>query len=167
MHSATGNNRHWYRSLILTVIFGGLTVFTSNTQAAETVTGRVERVWNGDTITIGTTVIRLYGIDAPERGQKCTDAQGVQYRCGAAASRILRELVKDKELRREERDREKHYTRRPISVCFVDGMDINAEMVRRGQAWAFVKYTDTYVPIEVEARQARVGIWQGNAQPAW
>ncbi len=40
-------------------------------------------------------------------------------------------------------------------------------MVREGLAWAFVKYSQSYVQQEAEARLARVGIWQGDAEPAW
>jgi hypothetical protein len=40
-------------------------------------------------------------------------------------------------------------------------------MVRRGLAWAFVRYSRSYVHVETEARAARVGIWSGSAQPPW
>ena len=43
----------------------------------------------------------------------------------------------------------------------------NAEMVRAGFAWAFVKYSKRYETIEAEARKAKVGIWKGEAEPAW
>ena len=57
---------------------------------------------------------------------------------------------------------------RTLAVCFVDGRDINAQMVRQGYAWAFVKYSTSYV--KEEARRAKaegLGIWQGESQPAW
>jgi hypothetical protein len=40
-------------------------------------------------------------------------------------------------------------------------------MVRRGLAWAFVKYSSDYVPEEAEARAAHRGIWQADTQTAW
>jgi hypothetical protein len=40
-------------------------------------------------------------------------------------------------------------------------------MVRAGLAWAFVKYSSTYVQVEAEAKAAKAGLWQGEAQPAW
>jgi hypothetical protein len=40
-------------------------------------------------------------------------------------------------------------------------------MVRQGLAWAFVKYSALYVAEEAAARQAKAGIWQGHATPAW
>jgi len=39
--------------------------------------------------------------------------------------------------------------------------------VRHGHAWAFVKYSGSYVKEEAEARRERAGIWQGEATPAW
>jgi hypothetical protein len=56
---------------------------------------------------------------------------------------------------------------RILGVCSVGESDINAEMVRRGYAWAFVKYSRSYVAEEAEAREARAGSWQGDAEPAW
>jgi len=56
---------------------------------------------------------------------------------------------------------------RMLGICFVDGRDINAEMVRSGHAWAFVKYSTRYQAIEAEARKAKAGIWKGEAEPPW
>ena len=56
---------------------------------------------------------------------------------------------------------------RTLAVCFVDGKDINAQMVRQGHAWAFVKYSQSYVKEEAQARAESLGIWQAESQPAW
>jgi endonuclease YncB( thermonuclease family) len=48
---------------------------------------------DGDTIEIAGARVRLHGIDAPEAGQKCTDAGGVAYPCGERATRSLRALI--------------------------------------------------------------------------
>ena len=56
---------------------------------------------------------------------------------------------------------------RTLATCHVGPLDINAEMVRRGLAWAFVKYSQTYVAIEAEARAKRVGIFQTETMTAW
>jgi micrococcal nuclease len=41
------------------------------------------------------------------------------------------------------------------------GLDANAEMVRRGMAWVYVKYArdKRLSQIEVEAREQRRGLW--------
>jgi hypothetical protein len=54
-----------------------------------------------------------------------------------------------------------------LGICFVDGRDINAELVRSGLAWAFVKYSTSYVEAEGEARALKIGIWQAETEPAW
>ena len=56
---------------------------------------------------------------------------------------------------------------RTLAVCFVRGRDVNAEMVRQDYAWAFVRYSSSYVREEAEAKAAHRGIWQGEAIPAW
>jgi endonuclease YncB( thermonuclease family) len=125
----------------------------------------IARVIDGDTIEIGTTRIRLEGIDAPESGQTCSRRLFGTWGCGQAAADELARLTAKKETRCESRGKDKYD--RMLGICFVDGMDINAEMVRRGFAWAFVKYSTAYSAIEAEARTKKAGIWQGAAQPAW
>jgi endonuclease YncB( thermonuclease family) len=40
---------------------------------------------DGDTVQIGSTKIRLSGIDAPETDQLCLDAKGEGWACGLAS----------------------------------------------------------------------------------
>ena len=132
--------------------------------AAETLTGRATVV-DGDTIKIDGAHIRLEGIDAPEAGQTCGRKDGGEWRCGSAASAKLAALIDTRRVDCESRGRDKYD--RVLGVCFADGRDINAEMVRSGFAWAFVKYSTSYVEAETEARARHAGIWQGEAEPAW
>ena len=53
-------------------------------------TGRAS-VIDGDTIEIHTERIRLEGVDAPESGQSCTDAEGHAWPCGQRAAFALAE----------------------------------------------------------------------------
>jgi endonuclease YncB( thermonuclease family) len=50
---------------------------------------------------------------------------------------------------------------RLIGRVFVRSHDINAEMVRRGGAWVYVRYlADPALPeLEAQAREARRGLW--------
>jgi endonuclease YncB( thermonuclease family) len=123
------------------------------------------RVIDGDTLEIAGRHVRLEGIDAPESGQTCGRRLIGSWRCGSAAADALAKLVAKRRVSCESRGNDKYD--RMLGICFVDGRDINAEMVREGFAWAFVKYSQTYVKQEAEARVARVGIWQGDAEPAW
>ena len=122
-------------------------------------------VVDGDTLHFGSIKVRLEGIDAPEQAQTCLTAAGHPWPCGQIATRTLTQLVGRDEVRCAERGIDKYG--RVLGVCFAGALEINAEMVRLGQAWAFIKYSDAYVAIEADARARRAGIWQGQAQPAW
>ena len=56
---------------------------------------------------------------------------------------------------------------RMLGLCVADGRDVNAEMVRSGHAWAFVKYSKRYEAAEAEAKKEKVGVWKGDSEPAW
>ena len=131
---------------------------------AEQLTGPV-RVIDGDTIDIGNVRVRLEGIDAPETGQSCGRQWGGSFECGLAATQLLLQLTRDREVVCDGRGHDKY--NRVLAVCFAGGQDLNAEMVRRGMAWAFVKYSRIYEQVEAEARALRIGIWEGNSEPAW
>jgi endonuclease YncB( thermonuclease family) len=128
------------------------------------VSGRAVVV-DGDTIQLDAVKVRLEGIDAPEAAQTCLTTAGQSWPCGTVATRELTRLIGRSEVRCESRGTDKYD--RMLGVCFAGGIELNAEMVRRGHAWAFVKYSQAYVPQEAEARRARAGIWQGPAEAAW
>jgi endonuclease YncB( thermonuclease family) len=140
------------------------------------ITGRA-KAKDGDSVLIGgsrgTINARLHGIDSPEFDQECKDQRGKPWRCGADATKVLARLVDDRQLRCEVTDVEKSGARRPIVRCFDGGMNISEEMIRQGMAWAFDKYLEKFEDhhalkqLETEARERGVGIWQGEAEPAW
>lgn len=123
------------------------------------------RVIDGDTIVIGETHIRLEGIDAPESAQTCHRRWLGTWNCGADSAAALRRLTAGKTTTCDPKGVDKYG--RTLAICFVDRTDINAAMVRQGYAWAFVKYSSLYVQEEAAAKADKVGIWQGDAQPAW
>lgn len=123
------------------------------------------KVIDGDTIDVQGTRVRLEGIDAPEAAQTCGRDWMGAWPCGRAAASELARLVDGQAVRCESRGVDKYG--RVLGVCFAGGQDINAEMVRRGLAWAFVRYSSTYRDVEADARARRIGIWQGEAQPPW
>jgi endonuclease YncB( thermonuclease family) len=123
------------------------------------------RVIDGDTIAIGKTRIRLEGIDAPEAAQTCGRKDGGIWACGAAATRALSDRIGGKVVHCAPRGRDRYG--RTLAVCFLDGGDINAWMVRQGHAWAFLRYSASYLTQEAAAKAEGLGIWQGAAMPAW
>jgi endonuclease YncB( thermonuclease family) len=136
----------------------------SNPAPGGTVSG-VATVIDGDTIAIGETRIRLEGIDAPEAAQTCGRRWFGTWACGQAAADELGKLTVRQIVACENKGLDKYG--RMLGICFVKGADINAEMVRRGLAWAFIKYSTTYASLEGEAKERKVGVWQGDAQPPW
>jgi endonuclease YncB( thermonuclease family) len=122
-------------------------------------TGNVQVV-DGDSLLRGNTDIRLYGIDAPEYRQSCFDKSRIEYACGKQAATILRGLVKDQQVTCSSIDTDRYG--RAVSICKIDKLDLNAEMVRQGWAVAYSKHSLNYVAIEAEARRAKRGIWAGT-----
>jgi hypothetical protein len=54
---------------------------------------------------------------------------------------------------------------RLVATCTVSGIDINEQMVADGWALAFRKYSERYVPDEVRARAAKLGLWSSSFTP--
>jgi endonuclease YncB( thermonuclease family) len=161
-------------------------------QGASQVIGAA-RVVDGDTIVINDVRIRLEGIDAPESTQACTKANlispvppplppfgqptmlggpartmqkfGNSWACGLEATRHLARMIGPAEVRCDDLGPDKYG--RTLGRCFAGETNLNAAMVRDGYAWAYVKYSKDYVALEAAARNARIGIWQGDAMPAW
>ncbi|MCX7342194.1 MAG: thermonuclease family protein, partial [Hyphomicrobiales bacterium] len=57
--------------------------------------------------------------------------------------------------------------KRFVAVCRANGVDINRMMVVEGHAWAFVRFSQDYLPIEQEARAARRGVFGAANQTPW
>jgi endonuclease YncB( thermonuclease family) len=131
--------------------------------AAPTIVGHA-KVVDGDSLEIGTTRVRLFGVDAPEGKQSCR-RDGRPWRCGEEAAAKLRALVRDVELRCVQRDVDDYG--RSVAVCRSGGTDINAEMVRAGLALAYRHYSNDYVDEEAAARDAHRGLWAGEFTPPW
>ena len=123
------------------------------------------RIEDGDTLRIGAQAIRLHGIDAPEDGQDCERADGSSYNCGADAENALRRLTRGGA--RCTGTRFDGY-RRLIATCSSGGVeDLSAEMVRRGHALAYRRYSVDYVSEEAQAEAAERGVWQGSFTSPW
>lgn len=122
-------------------------------------------VVDGDTIRIGPVSIRIHGIDAPEQDQTCDKRSGQKWRCGEAATGAMSALVKGRTVECVPLDTDAY--RRIVARCHAGDLDLGAEMVGRGFAWAYRRYADDYTQAEGIARANGRGIWQGEALPAW
>jgi len=112
---------------------------------------RVSYVPDGDSLVVtrgGKEMrVRLWGIDAPEKGQVM-----------ASASRSLTEqlcLHHDVELVEHGNDR---YDRL-LAEVYVGGVYVNQELLRAGLAWCFDDRHVEFLRLEQEARAKQIGIW--------
>lgn len=120
--------------------------------------GRVT-VIDGDTIELGSTRIRLYGIDAVEAGQSCT-TDGRAWPCGQYATGRMKSLTATRPVLCEARDTDVYG--RTVAQCRVDGIDIAAAMVEDGWATALPHFTTQYVALEGLAKAGHKGIWNST-----
>lgn len=97
------------------------------------ITGIAEVV-DGDTLRIGDTRVRLFGIDAPEARQVCKREE-MNWACGEASTRQLRSLVDGRLVACAVRGIDDYG--RSVAVCTADGMELNGTMVAQGWAVAF------------------------------
>lgn len=114
------------------------------------------RVIDADTIDVGGTRVRLFGIDAPEMGQPCR-ADGREWDCGAWTRDAVRNRFEGTYARCQTRDMDRYG--RVVAQCDVDGQDIGQLIVHSGLAWAFRRYSETYDLDEKAAAVAGRGLW--------
>jgi endonuclease YncB( thermonuclease family) len=105
--------------------------------------------------------LRLEGADAFESKQTCRDARDVEWPCGQAATERLRQLVSrpDFTCRIDPEFTDRHA--REFAVCYTDGRDVAAILVREGLAFAYGRDRQ-YLPLEIEAKEAGRGAWAGR-----
>src|SRR6202035_1356529 len=132
-------------------------------QAAD-ITGTA-KVREGDTVVIGSSRIRLGGIDAPSVDQLCLNTKGERWTCGVAARDELIKHVENKpwtcHVNRVDR------RGRSVARCEVDGEDIQKWMVKSGWALSYVRFSHDYDAEEKAARDAKAGMWQGAFIAPW
>lgn len=145
-------------ALVLTLVVGS--AFATIIGLVSPSNAEAWRVLDGDTLDLAGKRVRLFGIDAPERGQSCG-----QVDCGAAATDALIEILSAGPVHCEPVSMDRYG--RILARCQAGDLDVNREMVRSGMAWAFVRFSNDYAADEQSARRARLGIWQYPSQPAW
>jgi endonuclease YncB( thermonuclease family) len=118
--------------------------------------GRVVRIYDGDSLIVqmgdGREVeVRLFGIDAPERRQPWS----------GRSRQALSGLVRDRPVRLAPVTQDSYGRTVAVMYTLPDGLDVNREMIRQGNAWVYRRYTrDTdLIALETAAREARLGLW--------
>lgn len=124
------------------------------------VSGFVSKITDGDTIVIEDFFkIRMYGIDAPEKRQKCENKKGEEYACGLDATTKLSKLIGKKRITCIHHTSDK-YGRFVFQCKNAQGIDVNQMMVRSGMAVS--EYGNDYKEDEKVAKANKLGIWSGN-----
>jgi len=135
-----------------------------DTAQANTITGRVVGIADGDTLTVldssnTQTKVRLAHIDAPENAQAF----------GSRSKEALSTLCFGKPASVDVVDRDKYG--RTVGVVRCAGQQANRKMVELGLAWAYgrnPKKPSQFTSVESEARRARAGLWvDASPVPPW
>jgi endonuclease YncB( thermonuclease family) len=152
---------------LLTAVFIALSLSVS----ADTITGKVVGVKDGDTIvvlddtmTAKPYTIRLIGIDTPEKKQAF----------GQAAKKHLSDMVFNKSVAVEYWKKDRYG--RILGKVYHDNKDINLVMIQSGLAWHYKQYakdqpvTDRsiYADAQESAMKDKKGLWsEPNPIPPW
>lgn len=139
-------------------IFAAALVLLSTAASAADV-----RVIDGDTFDINGTRVRLWGIDAPEMRQTCTNG----YQAGIQASATLTALLSGRsQLACDQVDTDRYG--RVIAICRFGELDVAAELVRAGMAMDWPRYSNgAYSTHQAEAINAGRGIWAYRCMAPW
>ena len=58
--------------------------------------------------------------------------------------------------------------KRMIGTIYLNGKDINAQMVENGYAWAYRKFSKKYTAHESKAKSQKLGLWRDKEPiPPW
>ncbi|MGB5210571.1 MAG: thermonuclease family protein [Gammaproteobacteria bacterium] len=164
------------RGLWITLVLSTVWMLTASVSACQPVNGRATKVFDGDSFLMrdaeGKEVeIRLFAIDAPERSQPWS----------RRSRESLRRMIRDQDLSVERVDTDR-YGRVVAKVTRLsDGLVINTEMIRRGDAWVYRRYAgdpevltrlglQQLFELEQAARNQSVGLWslpEAARTPPW
>jgi micrococcal nuclease len=139
-------------------------------------TAKIIAVLDGDTVLVrresGLVKIRLAEIDAPEVGHAGMGGQPPNSQkaqsFGETSKRSLSDMVLGKQVKVVSQAVDQYG--RLVAHLSVDGLDVNAEQIRRGMAWEYSNFhsNQALIALQNEARQAQLGLWaQSNPTPPW
>jgi endonuclease YncB( thermonuclease family) len=120
--------------------------------------GKIVAIKDGDTFEVlkeGKAItLRLEHIDCPEKKQPF-GKNAKQFASDLCFGKIVQVIGTGKT------DRYKRY----IVELFIDSICINKELVKNGLAWHYKKYShdSIYNQLEIEARNAKKGLWVDEA----
>jgi micrococcal nuclease len=144
----------------LLIVLAALTLaWTAIPEKTAVLVGRVTGVVDGDTLDVqlssGSIRVRLHAVDAPEKTQSH----------GKAATATLTSLVLNKHVQIEPFEQDRY--ERLVGIVYLGDLNVNAELVARGYAWAYRHYMRradaTLCKLEADARSAKRGLWSARS----
>jgi len=124
--------------------------------AQSVVSGLVTKIIDGDSLQVisegKTIIIRLYGIDCPEYGEKFAQQ----------AKKFVKKRVYKKNITFISEYFDSYG--RVVAIVMYDGKNLNKEIVRSGLAWVYPRYCikevcKTWKENEKKARKNKKGVW--------
>jgi endonuclease YncB( thermonuclease family) len=112
------------------------------------------QVVDGDTVKFGPQLVRLFGIDAPKKGQTCDEGH---WHPGPLAKKALEDFIAGRPVNCRQVDHDAR-NGRVVAQCYAGEDDLQAMMVSSGWAWSFGRYSDRYAPEEREAADRKAGV---------
>lgn len=157
----------WYLSDMkkIALIISLVTIFWFSDAAADTWTGEVVGVRDGDVIRVshaekGIATVMLYGVDAPDKGQPFFRRSRKFLKEKLEGQKVsVRELVTDQKI--------------ITAVIIHEGVNINEELLKAGYGWVSAEYCredfcGQWLAHEKQARNSKVGLWQDeDPVPPW
>ena len=153
----------------VTCVLGAMCLVVAMATAAwaESFTGQVVGISDGDTITVLTSgnrqiKVRLYGVDCPESKQAF----------GTRARQFTGSQVGGKTVQVQVEDRDR-YGRTVGIVTTQDGKVLNRELLAQGFAWLYSSYCKAsfcrdWKALEQQAQKSKLGLWVDKSPiPPW
>ncbi len=156
--------KFYYTILITTIITLAVIFITGKIITGNTYNkfkSKVIEVIDGDTVKIEDgSLIRLLGIDAPETNHPSLPEQ----KFGKEAKEYLKSRILNKICLFEyDRNNKFDIYNRILAFVYLDGELINAEMIKKGYAYVYLKSknkkTNEFLMLEEIARKQKKGVW--------
>jgi micrococcal nuclease len=142
---------------VLLVIVSFMFFFWFSSASAQTWSGRVLNVREGDLLNVmhpdkGAVTLMLYGVDAPDKGQSF-------YK---QAKQFLTDRVRGKEVQVREIPGGQNVD---TAIIFCKGVNINEQVLAAGFGWVCDKrcnqeFCSDWMNIEAQAREGKRGLWR-------
>lgn len=131
---------------------------------SQDVGGRVAVVVNGETLRVNNVLLRLEGVEAPDRSQTCQGQGKKRWKCGEMAQVALERLTRGKTLKCQAGTTPDALGRLNGTCTLEDGRDVGAVLVEGGHVFSTSSYFGGYAVQENEAKRQKLGIWANDIE---